>query len=369
MKKIILLIYILNIVSHFSFSQRRYNNDYIYLNGFVSKYNFRLSYSLTKDRVTLFRRGMKISFRPGTDVVLINSKVFQLPLVVRKVRGNILIPKKLVTYINKSSETNLAIQPFNPQDTEIRNYQPENFRNRNNGKFVIILDPGHGGKDPGCINKKYRIYEKNIVLPIAIYTYRYLRKMLKNVKIILTRRKDKYLNLKTRANIANGKINGRTKGIFVSFHVNYSIFNKYSTGFETYYYSPISYRNKKEKSILNYRLQNISKIYYNGSLHGHNLKIASRMLDIKLAKSSKLLAKTVQRSISRNLPYRTKSRGIKQDRFFVLAHTVMPSILLELGFLSNRREAKRLSRKRNQKHLARGIAKGIFNFLRSCQNN
>ncbi len=340
-----------------------FRGSYIHLTRFADSHNFKLSYSVIKDRAILYKKGLRIHLRPGTDIILINSKAFQLKRVIRKSNGNILIPRSvnniIKDYFYQDSNLNNELNKENRF-----NNSRQNFENNKSKKFIIILDAGHGGKDPGCINKKYGVYEKNIVLSVVKYTYRYLKKYLPGAKIILTRKRDYFLTLESRANIANRYMTRNTKGMFISFHVNYSIFNSGSSGVETFYYAPVSYTRSKEKKILNYRLKNISRIYYNNSLNGNNLKIASRMLDIKLSHQSRALAKTLQRNIISSIPYRTKSRGIKRDRFFVLAHTVMPSVLLELGFLSNRRETRLLVRRKYQKYLARGIAKGIKRYAK-----
>jgi N-acetylmuramoyl-L-alanine amidase len=209
------------------------------------------------------------------------------------------------------------------------------------------------------------IYEKDIVLSITLLAYKYLKKH-SGITVILTRRNDRFLDLEERATIANSGLKHGGKGLFVSIHVNYSIFNRQSSGIETFYYSPKPY-SEKEKKILKYRLRNISRVYYNGKLQWNNLQIASRMLELKLGRMSRVLAKNIQNAILTNVGRRVQDRGIKQDRFFVLAHTVMPSVLLELGFLSNRVETKRLMTREYQKLLAKGIAEGIIRYIKNSR--
>jgi N-acetylmuramoyl-L-alanine amidase len=317
-----------------------------------------------KDRVILYKNGLKITMRPGTDLILVNSNVYQLPGVIRKANGNILIPKQIKKIINQTKEIPLSIK--NPVNKKFNFQSPKKkpgFINNSSKKVIVILDAGHGGKDPGCINKKYKIYEKDIVIKVVKYTKMYLKKYAPDIDIVLTRKSDVYLSLETRADIANKNVNSNVNGIFISFHVNYSIFNKRSSGLETFFYSPLSYANAKEKEILGYRLKHISRIYYSNGFSRKNVEVASSMLELQLSRKSEALASILQKRMLKGLPFKTVSRGIKRDRFFVLAHTVMPSVLLELGFLSNNREALRLKKRRYQIYLAKGIAKGIKQYI------
>ncbi len=319
MKKILLVLYIFLLSSYVSHSRYSVNSRYFHLANFAQSYRLQLSYSVIKDRIILYKSGYRIYLRPGTDVILVNSKVFQLPDVVRKSNGNILIPRAMASLIEKLFKGKLSIskQSFLKKKFKISPI-PEKKELSVNKKLVIILDAGHGGKDPGCINKRYGVYEKNIVLPVAKYTYTYLRKMLPHAKIALTRKNDRFLNLESRAKIANGYVDNNSKGIFISFHVNYSIFNSASSGIETFYYAPNSYSARKEKDILNYRIRNISRIYYNDTLQGNNLKIAARMLDLKLSRESKELANTLQRNVVSALPNKTGLSGIDFSFLLIL---------------------------------------------------
>jgi len=234
----------------------------------------------------------------------------------------------------------------------IRNKKGKNILNKtirpNYKQKIIVIDPGHGGKDKGGIGIG-NIEEKNIVLKIAKYLKYYLQK--EGYKVYLTRNRDIFKKLKYRTHFANK----HKADLFISIHCNISPHHiKSPHGIETYYLSPakskkairIAKIENKEIKNLNYLDQNVILNFLN----------KDRII------SSTKLAIDVQSNILKSLRQHfnnVKDGGIRPAPFWVLVGTQMPAILIETGFLTNPREAKRLSNPYYQKLLAKGIAKGV----------
>ena len=219
------------------------------------------------------------------------------------------------------------------------------------GLPLIVLDPGHGGVDPGATGKRGS-KEKDVVFSIALELKRILEVRGK-ARVLLTRSGDRFLSLGERTRFANS----RNADLFVSIHANASSSRKVR-GIETYYLDNTTDR----ASIRLAKLENKSA--------GKAIDDLQCILrDLRLnsnANESNLLARTVQKSLTGHL--RSKYRGIedlgaKGNLFFVLIGAHMPSILVEVSFLSNPAEEKRLRTKAYRKAAARGIADGIEKYL------
>ena len=218
---------------------------------------------------------------------------------------------------------------------------------------TIILDPGHGGKDPGTIGYG-GLKEKDVVLDIAKRLKKLLQRRLK-VKVYMTRESDRFVGLRERSAFAN-KHGGK---LFVSIHAN-SNPNRGAYGVETYCLGTARSEEdrliaEKENSVIRY--EDSWSDYKN--LDNENY-ILLAMAQNSFNKESQELAALVQQSIARKLG--TKSRGVKQAGFMVLVGTSMPKILVEVGFISNKWEAKRLRTRSYRQKVAEVIFEGIKKF-------
>ncbi len=211
----------------------------------------------------------------------------------------------------------------------------------------IVVDPGHGGHDPGAIGYG-GMKEKDVVLDVG----RRLRKILTEelgVEVIMTRDTDIFIPLEERTAIAN------TSGadLFVSLHCNASR-NKKAGGIETY---SLNFATDEESMMLAARenattTKNISDL---------QAILNDLMLNSKVNESSKL-ARYVQSSLLDILfdnGDRPKDRGVKQAPFYVLVGAQMPSILVEMSFITNKEEARKLSDEKFQRTVAESIADGV----------
>ncbi len=220
-------------------------------------------------------------------------------------------------------------------------------------KYIIIIDAGHGGKDPGAQSKDKKTYEKDITLKVALKLAEKLKKN-KNYKVIMTRRTDKYLTLDQRTDIANDN-----KGdIFISLHIN-ALPNKKFYGIETFYLNIAADNySKRLESVEN--AENQKKITDLQFILADLLKKAN-------TKESIDLAGFIQSSLIFNLRRKykkIKNLGVKNAMFYVLLDTKMPSVLVELGFISNKEELKKLKNDKYQNRLAVSIVKGVDKFFK-----
>jgi len=228
----------------------------------------------------------------------------------------------------------------------------------NSRKKIIVIDPGHGGRDTGAQGPHKR-YEKKSVLMVA-KTLRYILKS-RGYTVYMTRDSDTYKTLKYRTSYANHK----NADLFISIHANAVPKRKRNRifGIETYYLSPA--RSERAKRVaLQENQMNVQSLNY--STKNIFLMTQNRA---KITASNKL-AVDVQSNILYNLKDKykyIKDNGVKKGPFWVLVGVQMPSILVEIGYISHYRESIRLYNSSYQNLLARGIANGIDDYFRKNQ--
>ncbi len=216
----------------------------------------------------------------------------------------------------------------------------------------IVIDPGHGGRDPGAIGPN-GTYEKNIVLAIA----KYLKEILEqetNIEVLMTREKDRFVELKKRTEFAN---KNQAK-LFISIHAN-SNPSRWLRGVSTYFLGPDNTNEAREVA----RLENSVIRYESGNkyadLSQENFILSAMAQNIYSYESQDLAAMVHQELIQEcNL----QDRGVRQAGFYVLWRASMPNILIETAFISNPKEELLLRQKSFQKKLARGIFSSIMKF-------
>jgi len=219
---------------------------------------------------------------------------------------------------------------------------------------TIVLDPGHGGKDPGTSGTNSK--EKEVSLEVVLKIEQLLKAHYPNLKIILTRRTDDFVELTERANIANKN----KADFFISIHCNAND-NKSINGSETY----VMGLHKEEDNIQMIMNENASillekdheKKYDGFDPHSIDSYILFTMVQNVYLKQSLAFASKVEKNMIANT--KRKSRGVKQAGFLVLWKTTMPSVLIEIGFLTNKEEEKYL----NSKEGKAAIAKSVFSSI------
>ena len=217
---------------------------------------------------------------------------------------------------------------------------------------TIVIDPGHGGKDPGAIGKR-GLKEKDITLKIAKALQKRLKKKRSRAKIVLTRKKDTYIPLEERTAIANTA----QADIFVSIHVNASP-NRKASGVETYY---LDVSNDK-RSIQVAARENSASAKATGDLQ----YILRDLMRTANRNDSSALATHIQDSLVSGLKKKysgISGNGVKGAPFYVLVRTNMPSILVEVSFISNPKTETRLKSEKYINEIANGIADGVLAFI------
>ncbi len=223
----------------------------------------------------------------------------------------------------------------------------------NLGVRRIVLDPGHGGRDPGA--SAFGMKEKDIVLQVAKKMATKLRKEL-GYEVILTRNDDVYISLEERTAIAN--TNGAD--LFISLHLNAHPSAKVH-GFETYYLNLTT----DSEAIRVAALENATSTHQLSDLQ---TILSDIMKNSKIDESSRLAHK-VQDALSSGLANRkyeqVKSLGVKQAPFYVLIGAEMPAILVEMAFISNKTDAHQVKKEGYQDALAAEIVQGLQTYVRT----
>ena len=230
-------------------------------------------------------------------------------------------------------------------------------------KFIVVLDAGHGGKDPGRPTKNgYK--EKDIALKIVLAIGKELEKN-PDIKVVYTRKTDVFVDLFERGKIAN-----KAKAdLFVSIHCN--AHNSQAEGAETYVLG--IHRNKtnfevaKAENEVIYLEEDYEKKYSGFNPNSPESVIGLTLAQEEYLDQSILLASHIQKNFVNKL--HRKDRGVKQAGFIVLHQTVMPSVLVETGFITNRVEGAYLNSKRGQQEISESIAESIVNYKKSLDQN
>ena len=227
--------------------------------------------------------------------------------------------------------------------------------------YTVVLDAGHGGTDPGNIGNGYR--EKNIVLNTTLEVGRLLKKE-RDIKVVYTRTGDVKVDLWKRGNIANDV----KADLFISIHCDAHTSSAYGAG--TFVLGlHANQRNfnvaKRENSVI--LLEKDYKKNYKYDPNSPESIIGLSLLQEENLEQSILLAASIQKNFAKK--NRRKDRGVKQAGFVVLYQTTMPSVLVELGFLTNKNEGRYLNSKSGQKAMASSIATSIKEFVNQLKLN
>ncbi|MFQ5706673.1 MAG: N-acetylmuramoyl-L-alanine amidase [bacterium] len=217
----------------------------------------------------------------------------------------------------------------------------------------IIIDPGHGGQDPGAIGPS-GVYEKDVVLAIARQLKKLIEKKLR-IKVVMTRDSDKFIPLKERTKLAN-KEQGK---LFISIHANSNRSSR--VGGTTTYFLGLA----RSEEALEIAQRENAVIKYENDRGGYahltdESFILASMVQNDYNKESQDLAAIVQSEIDQRTKF--KNRGVKQAGFYVLVGASMPNILVETAFISNRKEERLLKSRSYQKKIAEAIYQSIKTF-------
>ncbi|MFD2823478.1 N-acetylmuramoyl-L-alanine amidase [Lacinutrix iliipiscaria] len=230
-------------------------------------------------------------------------------------------------------------------------------------QFVVVLDAGHGGHDPGRPTKNgYK--EKDIALKIALEVGKYLESN-KDVKVIYTRKTDVFVTLRGRAKIANDA----DADLFVSIHCNAHHTQAYGT--ETYVLgvgnTDRNFNVAKAENEVIFLEENYEKHYEGFDPNAPESLIGLTLMQEEYVDQSIMLADLVEKNFQNKL--NRKSRGVKQISLWVLHNTYMPSVLIETGFITNKTEGKYLNSKQGQTELSKSIFDAIMSYKKNLDQN
>jgi N-acetylmuramoyl-L-alanine amidase len=287
-------------------------------------------------------RGDRIIFSVGSPWMVVNYREKIRTPGVERSQGNLLFPEETLEALNRYFELR-ALRRLLPHVT------------------AILIDPGHGGKDSGAIgyhtskDGELRLAEKDVVLDVSRKLYLLLQKEYPDKQILLTRSDDRYLKLEERTEIANNVSVGKNEAIiFVSIHAN-AAFNRDAKGYEVWVL-PADYRRTLiDTEDLDEESRPIAPIL-------------NVLLEEEYSIESITLARAVLDGFDKLVGDVTENRGIREESWFVVRKAKMPSILIELGYVTNAEEAAMLADPAYLQKLVLGIYTGIRSFVKNFES-
>jgi N-acetylmuramoyl-L-alanine amidase len=272
------------------------------------------------------------------------TKINNIP-VVHNLKNRIFILSKynVLTWLFLSCFTLLILTSFTKKIPEM-------------GVKIVVIDPGHGGHDVGCLGSSSK--EKEIALSISLKLGKFIEDNFKDVKVIYTRKTDVFVELHERAKIANDN----NADLFICVHANANN-NKDAYGSETFIMglhksdANLNVAKRENSSIL---MEENYEIKYEGfDLNSDESYIALSLMQSAFLENSANFAHKIQTEFEK---IGRKNRGVKQAGFLVLYRTTMPSVLIETGFLTNKEEEKYLMQETNQITVANAIFEAFSSY-------
>ena len=341
------------------------NNKFFSINDFLSSTGSEPYINEKTEKIVFYLDNKKIKITNGITFLLIDDNIYQLSSKVVRQNNEYFVHIDSFINIVNSSLQNLSIisnsseiiisSTAKTKNVAIKNIDIE----KNKWKFsTIIIDPGHGGKDPGAVGYRGTL-EKDIALDVAKRLEKKISKNMK-VKTVLTRDEDIFLKLGGRTRIANEN-NG---SLFISIHANAAT-DRRASGFETFLIGP----NKNEAAVRVAAREN-SVLELEGvagkKLTNEDL-IQATIAQSAFASKSEKFAALVQEEIGKRV--QGKNRGVKQAGFYVLMGASMPNVLVELGFISNLAEEKKLRSSQYREVLATAIFRALEKYEKTLDND
>ncbi len=361
--------------------------DYVSLSEIRDLLNIPVSWDAVTQRVVFKTKRGKISLLVNNPRLIVNEEIRYLTYPPRLLNGGIIIPMQFLTdllpeildyRINwEVAKRRLEIttkdkviigEEEDYTRVELSSHQLEKQDQDKTGRYLrkkrkastsgtyridlVVLDPGHGGRDPGAIGRK-GLKEKDVVMDVANRVARKLKK--KGIRVILTRSKDKFIPLDERTAIANRN----RADLFLSIHAN-AAFSRRASGFETFYVSEAVDDHARavaaiENSVLELERKS-SRKKLDDTLHAILWDLAYTEFRVESIEWGEIL----MRELTKNV--RGEDRGVKPGPFYVLKGAQMPSLLVEIGFISNVVEENRLRKTSHREKIAEALADSILRY-------
>ncbi len=234
---------------------------------------------------------------------------------------------------------------------------------KNPDKFIVVLDAGHGGKDPGK-HSKYGYKEKDIALSIVLAVGKELEKT-NQIKVVYTRKTDVFVELKDRAKIANNA----NADLFVSIHCN--AHHTEASGTETYVLdvgnTNRNFEVAKAENEVIFLEEDYEKHYDGFDPSSPVSSIGISLMQEEYTEQSILLASYIEKNFVNKI--KRKSRGVKQASLWVIHQTAMPSVLIETGFITNKEEGDYLNSAKGQADVSMSIFDAIMDYKKILDQN
>ena len=282
----------------------------------------------------LEKNGHLVSFRAGDSLVLQDFTVLRLSDAPELKNGTLFVSQKFMD----------SAEQFFKTETNEASYKIG----------AILIDPGHGGKDPGAMDthtingKKVTVKEKDVNLAVGKMLYSRLKAAYPDKQILMTRSTDVFISLAQRTEIANSvKLKDDEAILYVSVHVNASL-DKKANGYEVWYLSP-GYR----RTVLDKGATDDKALF----------DIMNAMTEEEYTTESILIAKFIMDGMQAQVGSLASARGIKAEEWFVVRNSNMPAVLVELGFLTNEKEAALLADNSYLQKASLGIYNGLAAFV------
>ncbi|MGL4523961.1 MAG: N-acetylmuramoyl-L-alanine amidase family protein [Spirochaetia bacterium] len=298
----------------------------------------------------LMHRGYRVTFSTQNKEVVLGTRL---------VNGKVFLNKSVVFFDKRTADmiTSYLKDPLSENYLAFVN-QTSRKRTASTGTGsghrveVILIDPGHGGKDSGAIGRHgdLTVREKDITLTISLELEAKLKKAFPNRKILMTRRTDIYPTLEDRVEMANQqKLGPGQAEIYISIHANATPRNANNVqGFEVWYLPDTFER----------------KITSHNAIQNRNLRtVLDKVVQEEYLAESKRLAEFLLQAMDKGLGHMTKNRGIRREGWFVVRNAQMAAVLVEVGFVTHPEEAQRLAEPAHLKTLADLLYNGIRKFL------
>ena len=314
----------------------------IYLKDLCERYSVPWQWDHISQTVDLKIEGTSVRLLAGSNILLLGKEQIKLNAPVTIDQSSVMLPHDFkIKVMDRFPKLFSAKAPARVTKA------PRVFRKLRE----VVIDAGHGGKDPGALGVM-GMQEKTVVLDIA----RRLKKLLEaaGVKVTMTRKDDTFFSLPERTAIAS-----RSRAdLFISIHANSSPVRSVH-GVEVYCLKDLGTLEKNEaQRQANHKLMFKNLAMKKGSVNLDDI-VADMLYTHKQSVSPALAANLVERVAQ---TAKTRDRGEKQSRFFVLRNTLIPAVLAEIGFVTNPREGRLLKTDDYRQKIAEGLAKGILGY-------
>lgn len=343
--------------------------EYISLYDMMKSFGYESSFDVFMQKGRIYFKSHHAAYAVGLSAVIIDGKLYKSDNPVTRMNGEIMIPFDIARDMIRIFSPELAISRDDSRLVYADTGAPEKLEPQEEKRYTgkdriafVVIDAGHGGKDPGAIGKGGS-REKDVTLSVSRNIEGILKEKLGGIKIHLVRRDDRFVNLSDRTGFANRRLKKGVNGLFISVHVNASISPKIS-GYETYF---LSQNPTNDEARSTAALENDVIVFEerrdSGKKYNDVDYIEARMITTQIQKESSLLAGSVQKGISKSVR-KYKSRGVKKADFYVLRGVLMPAVLVEAGYITNLKEGRSLKSREHQAAVAEGICAGIMDFIK-----